>query len=362
MRTVILLLILSCVSLLAVQAQPGDRRDRIQGLLLERFDADRDGRLSEPERDRLRDRLVQWQARSPGSEAVSLQGLYGQETSGGVSRQQHLEIRDRKRDKVVPVQVTYPAGGGKNPVIIWSHGLFGSQDNYQPLVQHWARHGYLVLQPSHSDSLSRGEGDPRLGMAGNVKDWASRPEDVSFLISNLTSHPKLAPYSDVSRIGVGGHSFGGHTTVLVAGAVPAYGPPLGDSRVKAFLSVSPPGNSRLLPESAWRGLARPMLFVSGDNDDSPGGEKAAWRRESFEGCPAGDKYLLWIANAHHNFGGISGVTRRGQPANPDQVEIVKSASLAFWDAYLKQEEPARQVLGSGRLGGDSAKLYRWTRR
>jgi dienelactone hydrolase len=255
--------------------------------------------------------------------------------------------------------MTQSKSSGKRPVIIWSHGLFGSQDNYGPLVQHWAKHGYLVIAPSHSDSLLRGQGDLSEGMSGNVKDWANRPKDVSFLIDSLTSHPALAPYADASKIGVGGHSFGGHTTVLVGGAEPAIGASLADPRPKAFLSVSPPGNSPLLGPAAWKGLTRPTMFVSGDNDDSPGGEKAVWRLDSYKGSPAGDKFLLWVKDAQHHFGGIAGARRRSAPANPDQVEIVKSASLAFWDSFLRANGQADRVLKSGDLGGRSRELYTW---
>lgn len=364
MRKTPLLVLVCLLGLMTVHAQTGDgRRDRLRRAVIQRFDTDHDGRLSEAEKEKLREKLRQRQAskdQPADTSPSSLRGLYGQQEPAGALRQVDLEIYDKARDKTLPVQVTYPPGEGKHPVIIWSHGLFGSQDNYQPLVQHWARHGYLVLQPSHSDSLTRGEGDLSTGMAGNVKDWASRPKDVSFLIDCLSSRQELAPYADTSRIGVAGHSFGGHTTVLVEGAIPAFGAPLSDSRVQAFVSVSPPGNSPLLPASAWKGLTRPTLFISGDNDDSPGGEKAPWRRESFEGCAPGDKYLLWVKDAHHNFGGISGAFRRGQSREPDQVEIVKSASLAFWDAYLRARPAAREVLVTGRLGGNSEGLYNWT--
>ncbi len=345
------------------QAQEGsgtENKQKLREILMRRFDADGNGRLSESERTDLREAIQARRADSPGLQPSTLHGLYGQATGKAVLVQKDLEFFDKSRGKTVPCRVTYPDRGGKFPVINWSHGLYGSQEFYQPLVKHWAQHGYLVLQPSHSDSVLRGGGVMSKGKAANTRDWASRPEDIMSLISSLSTSPELTPHADISRVGVGGHSFGAHTTLLVGGAEPTFGPSYGDSRPKAFIAISPQGESHLFNSSSWLGLKRPMLFISGDNDDSKSGQKAAWRLDAFQGCPAGRKSLMWVKEAYHNFGGISGVIRRGSgPAAPDQVELVKSATLAFWDAYLKSDATAAKVVATGHLGNDGVTLYRW---
>lgn len=342
-----------------------DRAQRIRQLLLERFDKDGDGRLSDSERQAMREAL---QARA-GARATratqksSLSGLYGQVDPAIPLVQKNLEIYDPARQKQLTYRVTYPKGAGKFPVIMWSHGMYGSQDNYGPLVEHWARHGYMVVQPSHSDSITRGKGNFSAGFYGNSKDWASRPKDISFLLDSLPRDKELAQHADFTRVGMGGHSFGAHTTMLVNGAMPTVGGSLSDPRPRAFLAISPQGESPLFSKQSWQGLKRPTLFISGDNDSSPTGEKPEWRLDPYRGCPPGEKYLLWVKGAHHNFGGISGLVRQATgPENPDQVEVVKAASLAFWDAYLKGDSAARKVIAEGKLGAQAQPLYTWQER
>ena len=136
---------------------------------------------------------------------------------------------------------------------------------------------------------------------------------------------------------------------------------MADSRPRAFVAISPQGESPLFPAGSWQGMTRPMLFVSGDNDESPQGQPSSWRLDPFQQCAPGEKYLLWVKDAYHNFGGISGVSRRNAPRRPDQVELVKAATLAFWDSYLKSSGEAGDVLTSGKLGGGDG-LYSWTTR
>lgn len=356
----LLALLLVALALSASQAQETGRRPGLRWLI-NRLDADQDGRLSASERGALRSRLESRRAPIGKSDPSSLTGLYCQSTSTAALEQVDLILRDPERGRDVPFRATYPSGRERCPVIVWSHGLFGSQDNYQPLVQHWARNGYLVLSPSHSDSVLRGEGQLTEGLSGNVGDWSERPGDVSALLDMLVAHPTLGARADLSRVGVGGHSFGAHTTSLLAGAKPRVGPSLADARPRAFLIVSPQGNSPLLGADSWRGITRPALFITGDNDNSPGGQNALWRLDSYRGSAAGGKSLLWITDAHHHFGGIAGVSRRGLVPNSDHVELVKAASLAFWDAHLKSAESAVGVLRSGDLGAGRS-LYRWENR
>lgn len=299
----------------------------------------------------------------PPERAASLHGLYGQNPPSTEIIVQDFEVLDANRSKTLPFRATYPAKPGPHPVIVWSHGLYGSQDFYRPLVEHWAKHGYLVLQPSHSDSIKRGTGRPAKGMAGNTRDWASRAEDVTFLLDKIPTLTTLAARADLTRIGIGGHSFGAHTTLLIEGAQPALGQAYRDPRPMAFVAISPQGESRLLNSSSWKGLERPTLFITGDRDDSPTGDKAVWRLAPFEKSPAGNKSLLWVKDAYHNFGGITGQLRRGAgPANSDHVELVKSATVAFWDTYLKQKPAAAQALKTGEFGGASRALTTWRTR
>jgi dienelactone hydrolase len=297
--------------------------------------------------------------RMPEAPPKELTNLYGWPPPTVPVHQKNLELEDLSRDKTLQFRATYPKDQeGKLPVLIWSHGLYGSQDFYEPLVKFWASHGYIVLQPTHSDSLRRGT-----GLKNPTSDWASRPKDVSFLIDSLRTHSLLSPMADLSRIGMGGHSYGSHTTLLLNGAKTVVGGPFTDQRPKCFVAISPQGEDRLFKSSSWSGLARPTLFISGDNDTGRKGDEATWRLAPYKGAPAGEKYLLWIKDAYHNFGGISGARHsKSGPSNGDHLTLVKSSTLAFWDKYLKNDQTARRLIDDGGYNKLSQGLARWSER
>lgn len=287
-------------------------------------------------------------------------------------------LKDEALGKNVPVRVTMPQADGKYPVIVWSHGALGSKDDYEPLARVWASSGYVVIQPTHSDSLTLMPFEERRKVAealsrgkfpfGVLKNWKERPGDISFVLDSLQRLcefiPRLKGHIDESCIGVGGHSFGAFTTQLVAGAsVPA--PDGGrltftDERPKAFIAISPTGVGGvgiggLFDKRSFEGIKRPMLIITGSNDFAMGFLPAEWRKVAFESLPKGDKYLLWIDGAYHNFGGISGMPRAARQwfmpklmggENERHLEIVRSMTLAFWDAYLKGNDDAKKFIAS----------------
>jgi predicted dienelactone hydrolase len=246
------------------------------------------------------------------------------------------------------IRITAPAGKGPFPVIVWSHGLGGSKDAYQPLVKHWAEHGYVVVQPTHADSLTFGRG-PLRERTGN---WAERPAQITAVIDALPAlerHlPALKGKIDAKKVGMGGHSFGAQTAQLVSGSnIRMRGKELEDKRPKAFVWISPQGTGTLLTADSWSKIDRPILMISGDNDESPiNGKPASWRREAWEGLGPKDKFLLWIQDAYHGFGGISG--RAWFPGsgaqNKEQLKAVQDATTAFWDDYLKEDPRAKARL------------------
>lgn len=281
-----------------------------------------------------------------------------------------LVLVDAKRKKDLRLRITYPDANGLFPIIVWSHGMFGSKDGYKPLVQHWVSHGYVVIQPTHSDSLSLlSPAERRKALAnlrlGRTDDWMNRPRDVQFVLDSLDGIAKQVPglseRMDRRRIGIGGHSFGAVTTQLIGGTT-ARGPggkrqSFADPRPVAFVAISPNGSSALFDRGSFRDVKKPFLFVSGSNDKGRNGEDASWRKDAFEYAANGDKYLAWIDAAYHNFGGISGApSRLGKlaglemgEAKPEHVDLVRIVTLAFWDSYLKEDKEARSYIQSDKL-------------
>jgi len=269
-----------------------------------------------------------------------------------------LVLNDRAREKALQLRVSFPKTGAAYPVILFSHGAWGTKDEYQPLIRFWVKRGYVCIQVNHSDSSALGG---RPGMNG-FRDWANRPRDLAFIIDSLGKiekrFPALRNKFDPARIGVGGHSFGAHTAQLLGG-LQARGPfrqsgaslQFKDDRITAILLLSPPGSNQLsAAASDWTELTLPMMTITGTRDHSRRVDRDyTWRTEPYQFSPAGDKYLLIIDNADHNLGGITG-RRRPDKWRDDarQVQLVQWASVHFWDAYLKDTAAARAYLLAGR--------------
>jgi predicted dienelactone hydrolase len=263
-----------------------------------------------------------------------------------------MALHDRWRRKTIPVRLTFPAQGRYSfPIIVFSHGAYGSSDCYALLAQHWAAHGYVCLQPSHSDALARGEPRPA---TDNFRDWPNRPLDISFLLDELPlledEVSDLAGRLDTALIGVGGHSYGASTAQLLAGVRVRDRPrrkDYRDPRIRAVLLMSPQGSGPLHEPGSWSGVTLPMMTLTGTEDTGQWGGGPDWRQEPFKRAPAGDKYLVVVQGGQHDFGGIS--RRVARPHDPRQAGIALHASLAFWDAHLKNDAGARQFLKGGGL-------------
>ncbi|MYS76420.1 chlorophyllase, partial [Streptomyces sp. SID5926] len=72
-----------------------------------------------------------------------------------------LPAPERGRD--LRLRVSAPVTGHGLPVVLLAHGFGSSLDGYGPLADHWAAHGFVVIQPTHLDSKSVAlpEDDPR---------------------------------------------------------------------------------------------------------------------------------------------------------------------------------------------------------
>jgi predicted dienelactone hydrolase len=97
-----------------------------------------------------------------------------------------------------------------------------SPDLYAPLLEHLVSHGYVVAAPWHpgSNTLDSFPRPDPLAAAGSALE---RPVEVSFALDELLRmnqdpHSPLFGLVDGTRAGICGQSFGGYTTLLVAGA------------------------------------------------------------------------------------------------------------------------------------------------
>ena len=283
-------------------------------------------------------------------------------------------LYDSQRKRDVGLAIDYPIGAGPYPLIVFSHGYGASGRAYVGLSSHWASNGYIVIKPSHNDNVKLADITPA--------DFRGRVADVKFVLDSIPAleqkYPELKGKIDTAKIGVGGHSLGALTAMLIAGARTFPGPQsYADPRVKAAIAMSPQGprESWGLTRESWAEVHIPVLYMTGDRDQGiDETETPEWRREAFELSAAGDKWLISIPGAGHlaftgrlgvmpedrprapaivdpndPFGTRQSQTERSRPAMAtDPVRVVsgtiKSLSLAFWDAYLRGDAAGREQL------------------
>ena len=188
-----------------------------------------------------------------------------------------------------------------------------------------------------------------------------RPKLIADIIDALPelekAIPDLAGRLDRNCIGVGGHSFGAWTTMGVAGQrlrLPDGAPLAGmDPRPRAFAALSPGGRTVRSQDGDWAGCTRPVLIMTGTNDNQPAlmkynGDRrdGAWRRQAYDAMPAGEKMLVWFdGSLHSTYSGGAGARLMGEPApDPAQVEATAVITLAWWDAHLRADARAKAWL------------------
>lgn len=287
---------------------------------------------------------------------------------------------DSARD--VPIKVRFPIGAsGPLPVVVFSHGMGGSSSAFPELTEHFATYGYVVILPTHSDSVKlrreKGEEAGRemltnpTGYVRNVKPF-ERVDDIKRILDALpTIEQKI--FADgratISRdaIAMAGHSAGAMTTQLAFG-VKARRRILGgvesvaDPRFKAAIVISGQGlKTRLFTNDSWADLEKPMLVITGSQDTAKvGNDTPESRRHPFEYAPASkgepQTYLLWIEGAtHSSYAGKSTASVLGEkPEDPAMVAAATaSATLAFLDAYVKPPATGDEAKAArAYLGGD----------
>jgi predicted dienelactone hydrolase len=99
------------------------------------------------------------------------------------------------------------------PLIVISHGTGGNRFSLAWLAIELAKNGYIVVAPDHWGNTFDNKIPEYF-----VRYW-DRPQDINFLLTSVLADESINFSIDKERIGMMGFSFGGYTTLAIAGVV-----------------------------------------------------------------------------------------------------------------------------------------------
>ncbi len=243
-----------------------------------------------------------------------------------------------------------PVREGSFPLLVFSHGNGGLRHQNTFQVEHLASHGYIVASPDHTGNSGVSVLDDRAlfyDRQGRGRSAVDRPADVSFVIDRFvaaarSSESWLRGRVDPERIGVLGHSFGGHTCCRIAET---------DPRVKAILPMTVAMAAKPCRIPLFLMLARLDRTVR----TSGNMVSATYYKDA-----TGPKYLLTMKKGGHysytdmdyinpDFGdGIGSETKDGETVEFLPIRaakrIINAYSVAFFDHYLVGNKEAGRFL------------------
>ena len=265
-----------------------------------------------------------------------------------------LVVRDAARKRDIPLRVYLPAGSGRAPVVLFSHGLGGSRNGSAFLGEHWAARGYVavfVQHPGSDDSVW--EGKPAatrmaaMRAAASLEQFRERVKDIPAVLDQLERYADgpLAGRLDMQHVAMSGHSFGAVTTQAVSGERFLMGASFTDPRITAAIVMSPSAPRAGSAATAFAKVAVPWMLMTGTHDVAPIGDQDVRSRLAvFPALPPGGKYELVLDGAEHSV-----FTDRALPGdqlqrNPNHHRVILALSTAFLDANLRGDAAARAWL------------------
>ena len=234
--------------------------------------------------------------------------------------------------RTLPTIVWYPVQQGKRlgqaPLIVFAHGVSANATIYTTFARQLAAAGYVVAAPTFP--LTHG-GTPGGLVFGDV---VNQPGDMSFVITQMLAmnKDKSSPlYHRVraNRIGVGGHSYGGFTTLGF------YNTCCLDPRVDAAVSVA--GAQPTYPGSYHFEAGPPLLLLHGTDDSVVSYQNSV---SAYANAAPPKFFVTLIGGEHIPFRlGVNPPL----PVPPSETVSINSI-VDFYDRYLKNDRQALDAL------------------
>lgn len=237
--------------------------------------------------------------------------LLATSATGLACAQEAITLR-REDQKTLFAAAYVPNQATCQGIAIISPGAGGSAQGYRYLGQAMASMGYLAMVLGHPES---GRETLRERLRGNalreaLAELITEPEAYRARFMDIAAARSWAK----GRCGAGeslliGHSMGAATALMESGARNKLGVQ-GTDAFSAYIALSPQGAGAIFPDGAWSGIHKPVLLLTGTNDQELGGASWQTRTEPFQNMPPGCKWQGIIEGASHmNFAG-SGLSRK----------------------------------------------------
>ena len=290
-------------------------------------------------------------------------------------QQQTLKMQDRSRDRTFPVELYLPQTNDRQllPLVVISHGLGSDLTTFAYFAKHLASQGFAVAVPEHPGSSSRQIEALLNGLDSNVtppEELIDRPLDIKFLLDRLAA--QFGNKIDTNNVGMIGQSFGGYTTLALAGAelnwttlerdcpeidnswnlswllqclalqIPSTlaETNLKDERIKAAIAINPLV-STVFGEASLSEIDIPVMLISGSAD--PITPALPEQITPFTWLTTSEKYLALLKGGTHfstlneSAGSIPVPEQAIGPDPKIAQNYVKQLGLAFFGRYIAQQ-------------------------
>ena len=279
----------------------------------------------------------------------------------------------------------------QSPLVVISHGLASNRKTFVYLGEHLASQGFAVAIVEHDDiSLTKFDGFlSGLERFPEPNNLIEQPFDIKYVLDKLeqkfSASSSQSNKINLQQVGVIGHSFGGYTSLVLAGGKLIADPQaekcqaedyqnvlldlsslaectfnefstedyqLKDPRVKAVIAMNAMGG--VFGEAGISSIDVPTMFISGTNDVimPPVAEQIkpfSWMNEDI------DKYLVLVKpGTHFSFLreglGVLPVPDRVVGISPTQAyPVIDTLATLFFNTYLKGKQSDQKYLENTNL-------------
>ncbi len=170
------------------------------------------------------------------------------------------------------VALNAPVEGGRNSLVVISHGGSGSSLTYRDLAACLVRAGFVVALPEHPGNCRHDN-----SLEGTAENLENRPRHLRLVIDAAFANDAIGARLLRDRVALIGHSMRGYTSLALAGGRPTTGPyekegpgrpvsVLPDRRVRALVLLAP-ACGWFWPHGALAGVEAPILLFTAERDE-----------------------------------------------------------------------------------------------